>query len=150
MKKVIVLSIACFFCLQAAFAQGTTLESFFNYYAEKDGFTYIFYGKRETRLSSKIPLEIRYSFKSITFLKTLNCEFEPKDFLTNLREIVKKEQFELTKKIKNDNRSTEVYIKEIDDKIEYVEVFVGENTFVRWISGIVRDEATPVSAKKRK
>jgi len=150
MKKVIVLSIACFFCLQAAFAQGTTLESFFNYYAEKEDFTYIFYGKRDMKTCFQVPLEIRSSFQGITFLKTLRCEFQPKDFLINLREIVKKEQFELTKKIRNDDRSTEVYVKEIDDKIDYVEVFVGENTFVRWTSGIVRDESTPVSTKKRK
>jgi hypothetical protein len=90
-------------------------------------------------------------YKSVTFVKTLKCEFSQKDFLNNLREILKKQEFELVKKIKNDDRSSETYIKETNNgDIEHVEIIVGEHIFVRWTSGIAKDEQVQQPTTKKK
>jgi len=147
MKKIIFLSIACFFFSQVIHAQGSSLENFFNHYAEKDGFTYI-YQKGGKDLLGKIPSDIKKELRSATFIKSLSCnnaaaDLLPADFLSNLKDMLLKQNFELVRMVKSDGSRIETYQrvsdhKDFDDITIIITGIKNPNIFIRWISGTTK------------
>lgn len=139
MKKIILLSIACFFFSQIIHAHGSSLESFFNHYAEQDGFTYIYHGGGKALLGN-IPSDKRKGLGSAKFIKNLSSSNAPADFISNLKEILLKQKFELVKMVKDDRSRIETYQKESNDKdFDDVTIIINDtNIFIRWISGTAK------------
>ena len=140
MKRVILTTAACLFLSVVGYAQGTSLESFFNHYSEEDGFTYVYTGKKDKHYDS-------YSQKpcSLKFSKVLSCDKVSNNFVESLKAILIKQNFELVKKIKSDSEISETYRIELDGK-EFEEVrlvvtgliVTGTKVHVRWVSGKVK------------
>lgn len=134
MKKIILLSIVCFFFALVTNAQGTSLESFFNHYSEKEGFTYIYSGGK------KAIKEQSDEFSSVKFIKTLTCENPPTMFLGNLKDILRKQKFELVSIVKDQDSNIETYQYESDNKnFDEVTIIIDdEDVFIKWVSGQAR------------
>jgi len=137
MKKIILTSVTCLFLSSIGYTQGTSLESFFNHYSEQKGFTYIYDG-RENRVKS-YAARYEKQLKNVKFSQTLICDTVPTDFVENLKEILKKEGFELVQKTKDDKSRIETHQRVLDEDFDEVKFVVYDTKIhVSWVSGRAR------------
>ena len=148
MKKIIFLSIICCFLSQVTFAQFSSLDEFFKHYAEKDGFTYIYYGKLDASDYRCLPNDLSkyYDHESLASMKVLGYEKSTKELPSkmitdNLKKLLRELKFDLIKKMTCRNNDTEIYQKtaEHNELITVKILICGKKTYIRWISGYCRD-----------
>jgi len=137
MKKIIFTTIACLFLSFVGFSQNTSLNHFFNQYADLEDFTYIFNGKGKC-LYKCLPADLKKELSSVNFTKMLSrCQEMDKKIISDLKEILNKENYELVQKIKNQCQSSETYQKVSENK-DFEQITIMANpaqTSIRWISG---------------
>jgi len=146
MKKIILTTITILFLSFVGYAQISSLEKFFDNYAEHELFTYIYDGGTKNLNSQyNFPETFRGEAQSINFIKTLTCQKLKGDalteFVTSLKSVLKSEKFELIRSIKTDKSRNETYLKKIEkEEIVGVSLMVtGTNIFVRWTSGKLKE-----------
>ena len=137
MKKIIFTTIACLFLSFVGYAQNTSLNHFFNQYADLEDFTYIFNGKGKC-LYKCLPADLKKELSRVNFTKMLSRREEmDKKIISDLKEILNKENYELVQKIKNQCQSSETYQKKSENK-DFEQITIMANpvqTSIRWISG---------------
>jgi hypothetical protein len=136
MKKIIFTAIAILFLSLTGYAQITTLDKFFEQYAEKEEFTYVFNGQGKC-LMKCLPNDLKKELSSVYFTKHLSCRETSNELIKQLKEILKTEKYELVQKIKNECQNSETYQKKSENK-DFEQVTLVSNqvrTSVRWISG---------------
>jgi hypothetical protein len=137
MKKIIFTTIACLFLSFVGFSQNTSLNHFFNQYAELEGFTYIFNGKGKC-LYKYLPADLKKELSSVNFTKMLsNRQDSDSKLINNLKEILNRENYELVQKTKSDFSLSETYQKVSENK-DFEQITIIANLAqisIRWISG---------------
>jgi hypothetical protein len=134
MKKIIFTTIACLFLSLVGYAQNSSLDQFFNQYAESEGFTYIFYSKGQC---GWIPKDLKRELSSVKFTKLLSCRELDMVQINQFKEILSQDKYELIRKTKTDGTNSETYQKISENKdIEQVTFYsTPKTTQIRWISG---------------
>jgi len=135
MKKIILTTIACLFLSSIGYAQNSALDKFFDQYAELEGFTYVHNSKGKC-LYKCLPSDLKKELSSVKFSKHLCCKDSDSKLFSELKEILKIENYELVKKIKNNSYSSETYQKVSENKdFEQITIIAASTVQIRWISG---------------
>lgn len=145
MKKVILTTIIILILSSFIHAQLSSLDSFFKQYKEQKDFTYVYAGK--TLINFALPRDFTKEFATIKFIKVLvyenENEMKAKSFKSELKEIMKSNDFELILEVKDDEELVATYLKESKDKKENTNMLVliedGSDVTVVWINGILNE-----------
>jgi len=136
MKKIILTTIVCFFFSLIGYAQNSALDKFFDKHAESEGTIYIFNGDGKC-LYKCLPADLKKALSSVKFSKQLSSKEFDTGIIKELKELLMNENYELTKRIKNDQTNLETYQKISESN--YFEQITLTTTPVtaqlRWISG---------------
>ena len=136
MKKIILTTIVCFFLSLIGYAQNSSLDKFFDKHAESEGVIYIFNGDGKC-LYKCLPADLKKVLNSVKFSKQLSSREFDTGIIKELKKLLMNENYELTKRIKNDRTNLETYqkISENNDFEQITLATTSSTAQIRWISG---------------